>query len=141
MLNGLSTPATAAKAWVDAWERGWAEHDSASIADRYVANCTFSSHPFRALVRGRAAAAAWISEAFAEERPARFVFGAPIVADDGRAAVEYRAIITGPDGIDTTLAGTTILRFDEAGLVIEHRDYWTTSAGDLGLDLPMEASA
>jgi hypothetical protein len=92
------------------------------------------------LVRGRAAAAAWIREAFDEERSARFVFGAPVVANDGRAAVEYRAIITGRDSIETTLAGTTILRFDEAGLVVEHRDYWVTSAGDLGLDLPKEAS-
>ncbi|HEV2005526.1 MAG TPA: nuclear transport factor 2 family protein [Candidatus Limnocylindrales bacterium] len=125
---------------MDAWKRGWAEHDSVSVAERYAANCTFSSHPLRPTVRGRAAAAAWIRDAFAEESSARFVFGLPIVADD-RAAVEYRAIITDQDGVETTLAGTTILRFDETGLVIEHRDYWTTSAGDLGLDLPMEASA
>jgi len=63
----------------------------------------------RPTVRGRAAAAAWIRDALAEERSARFVFGLPIAADD-RAAVE-------------------------------HRDYWATSAGDLGLDAPMEASA
>jgi len=140
LINGSSTAATAAMAWVDAWKRGWAEHDSASIAERYAANCTFSSHPLRPTVRGRAAAAAWVRDAFAEERSARFVFGLPIVADD-RAAVEYRAIITGQDAVETTLAGTTILRFDEAGLVIDHRDYWTTSAGDLGLDPSMEASA
>ena len=139
MIGGSSIAGTAALAWVDAWKRGWAAHDSASIAERYAADCIFSSHPLRPTVRGRAAAAAWIRDAFAEERSARFVFGLPIVADD-RAAIEYRAIITGQDGVETTLAGTTILRFDEAGLVIEHRDYWTTSPGDLGLDVPMEAS-
>lgn len=140
MINGSNIPAAAATAWVDAWERGWAEHDSVLIAERYAANCIISSHPLRPTVRGRAAAAAWIREAFAQERSARFVFGLPIVADD-RAAMEYRAIITGRDGVETTLAGTTVLRFDEAGLVTEHRDYWTTSPGDLGLDVPMEASA
>jgi nuclear transport factor 2 (NTF2) superfamily protein len=140
VIGGSSTAATAATAWVEAWKRGWAAHDSASIAARYAADCIFSSHPLQPTVRGRAAAAASIRDAFADERSARFVFGLPITADD-RAAVEYRAIITGQDGVETTLAGTTILRFDEAGLVIEHRDYWATSPGDLGLDVPMEASA
>ena len=140
MTSGSSSGAMAARAWVDAWERGWAEHDSASIAERYAAGCTFSSHPLRPTVHGRAAAAAWIGDAFAQERSARFVFGLPIVGAN-RAAVEYRAIITGQDGAETTLAGTTVLRFDEAGLVADHRDYWTTSPGDLGLDVPMEASA
>jgi ketosteroid isomerase-like protein len=140
-----SVPAdAAARAWVAAWSDGWANHDPDVIADRYATSCVFLSHPFRVRARGRGGAATWIREAFAEERAARFVFAEPIVSADARAAVEYRAVITAKDGAEQTLAGTTILRFDVAGLVVEHRDYWLMADGDLGLDwpsdLPEEAS-
>jgi len=115
--------------------KGWAKHNPDIIAKRYATNCMFVSHPFRVPARGRGGAAAWIREAFAEEQAAEFVFAEPIVSADARAAVEYRAVITGPDGARQTLAGTTILRFDIDGLVLEHRDYWAMADGDLGLDL------
>jgi ketosteroid isomerase-like protein len=131
-------PDTAARAWVDAWTFGWTNHDVEAIADRYGPGCTFASHPFRPAARGRHGAAAWVREAFAQERSATFVFGDPIASGDGRAAVEYRAVITAPDGGRSTLAGTTVLRFDDDGLVVEHRDYWAIADGDLGLDLPTD---
>jgi len=30
-------------------------------------------------------------------------------------------------GADLTMAGVTILRFDDAGMVVDHRDYWNES--------------
>ena len=33
----------------------------------------------------------------------------------------------GASGSRVTLAGTTILRFDHVGLVVDHRDYWNES--------------
>ena len=131
-----SGPEAAARAWVEAWSKGWATHDSDLIASRYALDCVFSSHPFRPRASGRAAAGAWMREAFASERTARFEFGEPIVATSGRAAVEHRAVITAQDGRDSTLAGTTVLRFGRDGLVVEHRDYWAIADGDLGLDQP-----
>lgn len=56
-------------------------------------------------------------------------FGEPIV-DASRAAVEWWASWH-EDGADITLTGTTILRFDDAGLVIEHVDYWMDTPGRL----------
>ena len=128
-----------ARAWVIAWSDGWARHDAEAIAARYAPDCTFRSHPFRPVVEGRDRAGAWVREAFAEERSARFVFGDPIVSPDGRAAVEYRAVITATDGKESTLAGTTVLRFDETGLVVDHRDYWAIIDGDSGLAPLQEA--
>jgi len=48
---------------------------------------------------------------------------------EDRAAVEYWAILRSSDGSDVTIAGHSHLRFDDHGLVIEHRDYWTQKDG------------
>jgi ketosteroid isomerase-like protein len=127
------TPLEGVLAWVEAWEDGWARHDAEAIAARYAPDCTFRSHPFRPVAQGRDGAGAWVREAFAAERSARFAFGDPIVSPEGRAAVEYRAIITATDGKESTLAGTTVLQFDDTGLVVDHRDYWAIIDGDSGL--------
>jgi ketosteroid isomerase-like protein len=129
-----------ARAWVAAWSDGWARHDAEAITARYAPDCTFRSHPFRPVAQGRDGAGDWVREAFVDERSARFVFGDPIVSPDGRAAVEYRAVITATDGTESTLAGTTVLRFDEMGLVVDHRDYWAIIDGDSGL-APLEETA
>jgi uncharacterized protein (TIGR02246 family) len=114
----------AARAWVEAWSKGWATHDPTLIAARYAEDCEFRSHPFRASLHGRAGARAYAEQAFAEERSSIASFHDPIVGADGRAAVEYRATIMTTDGKTAALAGVTLLRFDDDGLVREHRDYW-----------------
>ena len=57
-----------------------------------------------------------------------FRYGEPVV-DGDRAAVEYWAVITSTSGHDETLAGVSLLRFDEAGRVVEHRDVWASEPG------------
>jgi uncharacterized protein (TIGR02246 family) len=116
--------AEAARLWVDAWTRGWRTHDADTIAARYAESCQFLSHPFHEALRGREGARQYAVQAFAEERTAEPTFAAPIVDRDGRAAVEYRAVITMNDGQEAQLAGVTVLRFDSNGSVTEHRDYW-----------------
>lgn len=132
------TPLEGARAWVAAWQDGWGRHDPDVIAARYAASCRFRSEPFRDLEHGREAARAYATDSFEEERSARFFFGEPIVAADGRAAVEYRAVITAPDGSDTTIHGVSLLRIGTDGLVEEHRDTWTELEGDHGVDLVKE---
>ena len=127
-----------ARAWVEAWKDGWARHDAAVIAARYATDARFRSQPFRPLEHGRGAALAYAAQSFAEVSTARFTFGEPIVAPDGRAAVEYRAVITSNDGSDTTIHGVSLLRIGPDGLVLEHRDTWTELEGDHGVDLVTE---
>ena len=117
-------PREAARAWVDAWVGGWIGHDADVIASRYADECEFRSHPFREAVHGREGARQYALQAFTQERSAQPSFREPIVAPDGRAAVEYRAEITTSDDDEVTLVGVTVLRFDDQGLVMEHRDYW-----------------
>ena len=133
------TTAEAASAWVDAWLEGWANHDPARIAARYAEDCTFRSLPFRPAGRGRQAAFDYARQSFDEEQSARFAFGAPVVSDRSRAAVEYRAVITAADGSITTVAGVSMLRFGEDGLVTEHLDTWAEAQGDLGIAIRPEA--
>ena len=118
---------TAARAWVDAWERGWRAHDAERIVARYAGGAVFRSHPFREPEHARA----YVERVFSEEEAEPEVwFGEPIAAGD-RAAVEYWTILRS-EGRDQTLAGTTLLRFDQDGLVIDHRDYWAIEEGRRG---------
>ena len=114
----------AARAWVEAWELGWRTHDVKPIVARYAEGAVFRSHPFREAEEPQA----YVERVLAEEDAEPEVwFGEPIV-DDGRAAVEYWAILR-VEGKEQTLAGTTLLRFDADGLVVEHRDYWALEPG------------
>ena len=52
----------------------------------------------------------------------------PLV-DGQRAAVDWWGVITAPDGSVETIAGTSLLRFDADGLVVEQRDAWASEPG------------
>jgi hypothetical protein len=134
-----TTAAEGARAWVAAWQDGWARHDPEVIAARYAPDCRFRSWPFRDLEHGRSAAHGYATHSFEEESRAEFTFGEPIVAADGRAAVEYRAVIWPPDGGEpTTIHGVSLLRVGPDGLIAEHRDTWTELGGDHGVALVKE---
>ena len=64
---------------------------------------------------------------FAEESDITCRFGEPVVSGD-RAAVEWWASWI-EEGESITLAGGTMLRFDDDGKVVDHRDYWNQAPG------------
>jgi nuclear transport factor 2 (NTF2) superfamily protein len=133
------TAAEGVRAWIDAWKDGWSRHDPEVIAARYAEDCRFRSEPFRPLEHGRDAALAYASYSFDEESRAEFTFGEPVVAPDGRAAVEYRAVIWPSEGGDpTTIHGVSLLTVGSDGLIAEHRDTWTELEGDHGVALVQE---
>jgi SnoaL-like domain len=91
----------------------------------YAPDAIFYSHPFRE----RQAPRDYLSWAFADEDAVECRYGAPIVAED-RAAVDWWAVLRSKtDGSLLTLAGTSLLRFDDAGLVVEQRDAWAEERG------------
>ncbi|MEN3341420.1 MAG: hypothetical protein V7644_824 [Actinomycetota bacterium] len=117
----------AARLWVEGWSRGWRAHDPEPIAARYSAGAVFVSHPFREPLGGRDGAYEYARQAFSAEDTAEFRFAEPIVCGR-RAAVEYWAVLTS-GGREQTLAGTTVLHFDDDGLVDRHCDYWALEGG------------
>ena len=64
----------------------------------------------------------YLSVNFAIEDEIECWFGEPVVGGH-RAAVEWWATWV-EGGERLTLAGTTLLRFGDDGLVVDHRDYW-----------------
>jgi hypothetical protein len=106
------------------WAEAWPVADVDTIAGLYAPDATFYSHPFRA----RQAPADYVTWAFEDQESAECRFGEPVV-DGERAAVDWWAVIAAKDGSVQSLAGTSVLRFDEAGLVVEQRDVWAEADG------------
>jgi len=115
----------AARRWAREWERAWREHDAERVAALYATDASFTTSPFRDPDDpGRYAA--W---AFSTEEPEPEVtFAEPAFVDGDRAAVEWRATSRGrAGGGETTIAGISLLRFGDDGLVVEEHGYWNVT--------------
>jgi len=93
----------------------------------YHPDVVYASEPFRTPFHGAGELRGYLSGAFAEEEEIEAWFAAPVVQGD-RASIEWWATLI-EDGAETTLVGTSTLRFDAAGLALEQRDTWNQTAG------------
>jgi uncharacterized protein (TIGR02246 family) len=118
----------AARAWVDAWTRAWPAKDPEPVASLYADDAIFYSQPFREPLRGPVGVREYMEWAFSEQEGVDFAFGEPIVAAD-RAAVEWWAVITPPDGSEETVVGVSVLRFAPDGHVVEDTAHWASEPG------------
>lgn len=115
----------AAEMWASTWARAWPRKDIDAIAALYAPTATYRALAFREPAHGLEGVRRYLRENFDVEEAIACWFGEPIV-DDDRAAVEWwGSWIEG--GQQLTLAGTSVLRFDTSGLVIDQRDYWNQS--------------
>jgi ketosteroid isomerase-like protein len=112
----------AARRWKETWERAWPGRDVEAVAALYAGDALYRALAFREPDRGIAGVRRYLEENFGVEEEIECWFGEPIAASD-RAAVEWWATWI-EDGRRLTLAGTTVLRFDPDGQVVDHRDYW-----------------
>jgi ketosteroid isomerase-like protein len=115
---------TAAKRWADVWAGAWPAADVEALDALYADDAIFYSAPFRE----RQAPRAYVEWAFEEQAEAECRFGEPVVEGD-RAAVDWWAILTAKDGTVESIAGTSLLRFDGEGQVVEQRDVWAIEPG------------
>ena len=114
----------AARRWAATWAAAWPRKDPEPIAALYAEDA-----PYRALAfRQPDTASDYLRRTFAEETEITCRFGEPVVAGD-RAAVEWWASWV-EDGEQITLAGATLLRFDDDGKVVDHRDYWNQARAE-----------
>jgi hypothetical protein len=114
----------AARRWADTWGRAWPAGALEPIAALYAAGAVFYSQAFREAEPPQD----YVARVFGEQREAECRFGTPITAGD-RAAVDRWGVITDRDGTVETIAGTSLLRFDSDGLVVEQRDVWAAEQG------------
>jgi SnoaL-like domain len=112
----------AAARWARTWTEAWEALEVEPIVALYAPDATFSSEPFREAYRGPAGVREYVTRAFGEEESPRVWVSEPIV-DGDRASISWWAALR-EDDADATLAGTSVLRFDAAGLVIEQWDAW-----------------
>ena len=118
----------------------WFENLSPETLDElprfYAPNAEFKD-PFNE-VRGTAAITHIFRHMFAQVEQPRFVVGSRFSGDDGVMLLwnfHFRA--RGPIPVrDMTARGATHLRFDEAGKIVLHRDYWDV-AEELYAKLPL----
>jgi len=118
---------TAAAHWASTWQRCWEALDAEPIVALYAEDATFSSQPFREVYRRRAGVREYVEGAFGDESDVRAWFDEPVVNGD-RAAVRWWAALR-EAGEEVTLAGTSALRFDADGLVVDQWDAWNMVAG------------
>jgi hypothetical protein len=114
----------AAREWADTWRRAWRALDPEMLAPLYTAETVHRSHPFREPGHPIDYARWALAE---EEGEPEVWMGDPFVTGN-RAAIEWWALIV-EEGKQVSLAGTSVLRFDENGRTIEQTDYWGTADG------------
>lgn len=112
---------TAARRWAQTWARAWPRGDSEAIAALYADTAVYRSSAFRPPFSDLAGIRDYLGENLAAEESLRCWYGPPVV-DGDRAAVEWWAYWR-EQGQELTFAGVTMLRFDQRGQVIDHRDY------------------
>jgi ketosteroid isomerase-like protein len=112
----------AARRWAETWERAWRDRDVEAVASLYADDAVYRALAFREPDRGIAGVRRYLEENFHVEEEIECWFGEPIAAGN-RAAVEWWGTWI-ENGQCLTLAGTTVLRFDRNGQVVDHRDYW-----------------
>ncbi len=115
-------PREAARLWAKAWKDGWEALDPEPIMARYAPRAVHFTEPFRDPARDAGDVRAYVERVFGEEDDPRVWIGEPIV-DGDRAAITWWASLR-EAGADSTLAGTSVIRFDADGLVVEQWDAW-----------------
>ena len=118
------TSTDAARRWAEVWADAWPAADVDAVSALYADDAVFYSAPFR----DRQAPRDYVAWAFSDQAEAECRFGEPLVEGD-RAAVDWWAVMTSRDGSVESIAGTSLLRFDAAGLVVEQRDVWAIEPG------------
>ncbi len=117
---------TAARRWAEVWTRCWPSREAEPIVALYAERAGYRAFAFREPDVGLIEIRRYLTQNFEAEEDVECWFGKPLV-DGDRATVEWWANWT-EGGEPVTLAGTTVLRFDDDGQVVDHRDYWNQQA-------------
>ena len=113
-----------ARRWAEGYRAAWEAGDPDAAAALYAPDCVFRSAPFRE----PEPPVEYTRRVYPEARAEDVRFGEPI-EDGDRAAVEWWATLVLTSGEEHAIAGCSVLRFDDDGLVVESRDYWHMEPG------------
>jgi SnoaL-like domain len=119
----------AARRWAETWRDNWVARNGEPIVALYAEGARYSTAPFRDARIGPEGAREYVLPVLAEEAEVKAWFAEPIV-DGDRASVSWWASFL-EDGIEATYAGTSVLRFNDQGLVVDEWDAWNRADGRL----------
>ncbi|MGH7666255.1 MAG: nuclear transport factor 2 family protein [Candidatus Dormibacteria bacterium] len=114
-------PNAAARRWADTWSRAWPQRDVEAIVSLYADTAVYRSPAFGEPDLGPTGVRGYLGRNLLVEEDVACWFGKPLVSGD-RAAVEWWGCWR-EQGQEYTFAGVTLLRFDDQGQVVDHRDY------------------
>jgi hypothetical protein len=115
----------AAQNWARTWQAAWEARDVERVLTLYSPEIEYWTEPYREPYRGLAGAREYVTQSFASEHTVTAWFGEPLV-DGDRAAVPWWATQI-EDDKPVTLAGISLLRFNDDGLVVEEWDTWNAT--------------
>lgn len=112
-----------ARRWAETWATAWPRGDADAIGALYRDDAAYRALAFR----DADTPSAYLTRTLAQGLDVECRFGEPVVSGR-RAAVEWWGSWV-EDGRELTLAGVTVLTFDDDGKVVDHRDYWNEAPG------------
>lgn len=121
-------------AWLAAYHDAWMTRNAEQVAQLFTEDGIYHTHPFRPPYRGRREIYAYWQRATSTQEEVELRWGTPIVSEH-YTAVEWWATMRDTKDGELTLSGCLLLRFSEAGLCEELREYWHLEVGSRLLPL------
>jgi len=117
----------AAAEWTERYFRAWKSNDPALVASLFSQDAAYFYGPFRPPARGREEIVRrWVGSAVQQN-----VIGEhEVVAVSGDTAVIHWTVSFDGAAGSTAMDGVLIVKFDEAGLCREHREWYVERVGD-----------
>ena len=117
------------KRWAQGYQVAWEADDPDAAAALYAPDCIFRSAPFRE----PEPPIEYTRRVFPEAKVRDVHFGEPVEEGD-RAAVEWWTTLVMPNGEEHKLAGCSMLRFGDDGLVVESQGHYDQGEYDRQLE-------
>lgn len=110
--------------WVESYRLAWENADSEAAGALFSLDSRYRSNIFEEPHEGRAGVEEYWRNVTAAQSDVSVRMGAPFI-DGPRVAVEFwtKMLVAGDE---LTLPGCLLLRFDDAGLCTDLREYWHT---------------
>ena len=116
---------TTARDWLEGYKMAWESRDPDAAAALFTEDARYREQPFE----GADGVRNYWADVTATQSDVSFRYGTPIVVGDQTVAEWWVTMKNG--GVDVTLAGVFLLRFDDAGLCRDLVEYWHFSEGHI----------
>ena len=115
--------------WLEAYRVAWEQADADAAAALFAERSTYRASIFEEPYEGRDGVRRYWQDVTRSQSDVRVRMGRPF-ADGERVAAEFWTTMRN-DGVEVTLPGCLLLRFDDEGRCVTLREYWHFQPGGL----------